>query len=190
MRARTSSLMCLLLVVIRILLPPLLTPADAVTWLGGVNLIGWCKEKGGDRVSLQGTTAYHWHCMASDGREIFMNVFEACKSTYHDPNAVDWLGNYFNPYSWACFTNARQLRSIDFAGYCKSQGYRDVDVAGPTAYHIYCLKASRERVEVSPNAECTTGLTPTKACQWTWRNSGVAARLPDYNNPHSWQCWL
>jgi hypothetical protein len=139
-KARAFPPVCLLPVIFVILLSPLLTPtADAVTWLGGVNLLGWCKEKGGDRVSLQGTTAYHWHCTALDGREIPVNVFEACKSTYHDPNAVDWLGNFFNPYSWACFTNARQL-SIDLNGYCKSKGYKGVEVAGPTAYNIYCRR--------------------------------------------------
>jgi hypothetical protein len=96
-----------------------------------------------------------------------VNVLKAGRFTYHDPNAVDWLGNYFNAFSWACFTNARQL-SIDLNGYCKSKGYIGVEVVGPTAYHMYCLKASGERVELSPNAELTTGLPPTKACQWTW----------------------
>jgi hypothetical protein len=173
-----------------ILLSPLTAfRAEAITWLGGVNLAGWCQEKGGVVVTLQGSTAYNWHCTAIDGREIPVSVLDACRFTYHDQSAVDWLGNFYNPYSWACFTNARQL-PIDLNGYCKHKGFAGVEIAGPTAYQIYCLRDSGEWVELSPNAEESTLLTPGRACQWTWGNMSAIARIANFNDPNSWQCFL
>jgi hypothetical protein len=157
----------------------LCSPAGAVTMLGGADLDAYCHSIGGARVSLQGANGYSWHCAKANGQELPLSVLEACKETYDDPDAVDLLENYFNPYSWKCFTDAKQWGGVNLDGYCKSQGYKGVIRIGNTAYSWSCQTASGQRV----------GISVTDACQWTWGNQSLIARMANYNDPNSWQCW-
>jgi hypothetical protein len=181
MKARLSIHLPLILlsIVVCIGLASLLSTAEAVTMLGGADLDKYCHSIGGEKVTLKGANGYSWHCTKANGQELPLSVLQACKVTYNDNDAIDLLENYFNPYSWKCFTDAKQLRSVDLNGYCKSQGHKGLIVSGSTAYSLYCQTNSGQRV----------GISVTNACQWTWGNSNVIARMGNFNDPNSWQCW-
>jgi len=96
----TDAAVVVWLLVAAIVLLPLSVIASP-RFLGGVDLEGYCLSIGGMTLMLEGTDAYSWHCITREGRELWVNVLEACKFTYADPAALDRLGNFHNPFSGA-----------------------------------------------------------------------------------------
>jgi len=64
--------------------------------LGGVDLRRYC-ESMGQQVSLDGSTAYDWHCSRQA-----IDMHRACQSQYGD-GAIDSMRDYNNVYSWRCY---------------------------------------------------------------------------------------
>src|SRR5260370_6041662 len=81
-----------------------LQPVSLIKILGTIqNLAGYCQSIGDSTASLDGTTAYDWHCVAPSGQHIFLSMTSACRWQYHDSQALDRLVDYFDPYSWQCW---------------------------------------------------------------------------------------
>ena len=140
------------------------------------------------QAGLETQNAYGWMCKDKDGRKlpIAVSVTQACRLTHNNPKAIDVLRDFYNPYSWDCFGNATELGDVDFPGYCKHLGHKqEIKVEGTTAYNLYCVTHSNQLIDVLENRSAT------KACQWTWANPNVIARLLNFNNPspHAWKCW-
>lgn len=144
------------------------------------NLSGYCQSIGDRSASLDGNTAYSWHCVTSSGSHVGMSLTAACRWQYQDSQAEDRMVNYFDPYSWECFTNAQRLGTAsNLSGYCQSIGDNSASLDGNTAYSWHCVTSSGSHVSISM----------TDACRWQYNNSGALDRLADYFDPYSWECW-
>jgi hypothetical protein len=186
--AKASFPMCLL--VVFVLLSSLPTPAQAFHFLGGADMGKYCRSIAGPDATagLETQNAYGWICKDKNGQKLpfGVSVTQACRVTHNNPTAIDFLRDFYNPYSWDCYGNITELGGVDFAGYCKHLWYKkEIRVAGTTAYNLYCVTQSNQLVDVLENRSAT------KACQWTWANPDVIARLLNFNDPspHAWQCW-
>jgi hypothetical protein len=163
---------------------------SSIVMLGGVDLNGYCRSIGNVSASLDGPTAYDWRCVTPSGNHvgIYPNITAACHWQYSDSKAVDTMGNFYDPESWRCFTNAIQYSEgvgsngayVNLDGYCKSLGDTGVSLDGKTAYDWHC---------VATNGEHIPYLSISKACQWTFGQTGFISRLRDFYDPNSWQCW-
>ena len=180
----------LLIVGLAVFLSPFLAPAEALHILGGADLGRYCRVVGGPdaRDALETHTAYGWICRDKDGRKLphVVSFTQACRLTHNNPAAIDVLRDFYNPYSWDCYGNATEIGDVDFEGYCiKHLGHKGFKVAGNTAYNLYCITKNDQLVDVLENRSAT------KACQWTWANSTVIARLLNFNDPSpkAWKCW-
>ncbi len=72
------------------------------TNLGTLDLNGYCQYLGGQGASLDGSTAYDWHCIDSNGDREDIDVNEACQWQFADMNATAVVGDINDPYSWSC----------------------------------------------------------------------------------------
>jgi hypothetical protein len=72
--------------------------------LGGVNLDGYCRSIGDVRSTLVGKTAYDWRCVTSSGGKAGIDMTKACRWQYNDPEAIDRVSNFYDPYSWRCWS--------------------------------------------------------------------------------------
>lgn len=79
--------------------------SSSIKILGGASSwSGYCQSIGNSSASLDGNTAYDWHCITSGGQRVALSVMDLCKWQYHDPQAIDRLADYNNPNSgWECW---------------------------------------------------------------------------------------
>ncbi len=139
----------------------------------------YCKFLGYKGASLDGKTAYDWHCVTQSGRHVGFSMTAACRWQYKDPQAIDVILDFFTPSSWFCDSNARDLGGINLNGYCQAGGYTGVSLDGKTAYDWRCVSQSGQHV----------GIDMSHACYWQYNNVSIVARMANYYNPSSWQCW-
>lgn len=160
---------------------PTPSPASSISPLGGIsNLNGYCQSIGDSGASLDGSTAYDWHCVTADGQHDSISMGAACQWQYNNPQAVDFVQDYFNPNSWQCFTNVQLLGGIsNLNGYCQSIGDTGASLDGNTAYNWNCVTSGGQHDSISMGA----------ACQWQYNTSQTIPRLGNYSDPSSWQCW-
>ncbi|MEO8970225.1 MAG: hypothetical protein ABI406_01350 [Ktedonobacteraceae bacterium] len=161
--------------------PPTPSPIPSITLLGGIsNMNGYCQSIGDSGASLDGSTAYNWNCVTSDGQHNGISMTAACQWQYSNSQAVDFVQDYFNPYSWQCFTYVQLLGGIsNLNGYCQSIGDSGASLDGNTAYNWSC---------VTPDGQ-HNGVSMSAACQWQYNTSQTIPRLGNYSDPSSWQCW-
>jgi serine/threonine protein kinase len=67
------------------------------------NLSGYCQSIGNSSASLDGNTAYNWSCVTPSGQHVGLSMTAACQWQYNNNQAIDRLGNYFDPNSWECW---------------------------------------------------------------------------------------
>jgi hypothetical protein len=75
-------------------------------------------------------------------------------------------------------TGGQKLGSIDFDGYCKSQGYAGAGLGDVNINGWYCASASNR-----------VGIDPAAACQWQYQQPTAVARWDNFNDPRSWACF-
>ena len=78
----------------------------------------------------------------------------------------------------AAANNITPRGGVNMDGYCKSIGDRRASLDGKTAYDWRCVTPSGQHV----------GINMTDACNWQY-NWTTVARVADFYNPSSWQCW-
>jgi|GEM_PF-2199605 len=156
-------------------------PVSSLKILGSVsNLNGYCQSIGDSSASLDGSTAYSWTCVTSSGQHIGINMDGTCQWQYSDSTAISRMLNYSDPNSWQCFTNAQKLgMASNLNGYCQSIGDSSALLAGSTAYSWVCVTPGGQHV----------GIWVDSACQWQYNISGAIARVANYFDPNSWECW-
>lgn len=64
----------------------------------------WCRSAGYVDIRLNGSTAYDWDCVDSEGRFGGPDTRESCRFIYSSPAAIEVLVNYFDPAGWRCYT--------------------------------------------------------------------------------------
>jgi serine/threonine protein kinase len=144
------------------------------------NLNGYCQSIGDSSASLDGSTAYNWNCVTPGGQHVGINMDGVCQWQYSDSRAVARMLNYNDPNSWQCFTNARKLGlASNLNGYCQSIGDSSALLTGSTAYSWVCVTPSGQHV----------GIWVDSACRWQYNMSGAIARVANYFDPNSWECW-
>jgi eukaryotic-like serine/threonine-protein kinase len=144
------------------------------------NFNGYCQSIGDSSASLDGNTAYSWHCVTPGGQHTAINMDGVCELQYSDSRAISRMLNYNDANSWQCFTNAQKLgMASNLNGYCQSIGDNSALLNGNTAYSWVCVTPGGQHV----------GIWVDSACQWQYNISGAIARVADYFNPNSWECW-
>lgn len=73
--------------------------------LGPVDLKSYCQSIGYSGVELVQDNAYGWKCVASNGSTAGIDVVEACRVEYNDPEAWANYSDYDNPDSWYCLSS-------------------------------------------------------------------------------------
>ncbi|MFN8637610.1 MAG: hypothetical protein U0893_27470 [Chloroflexota bacterium] len=72
--------------------------------LGGIDLDEYCRNfKGAQGVVLDGDGAFAWRCKASNGRLVTLDMNDACRKMYDNPNAYAKYSDPREKYSWSCF---------------------------------------------------------------------------------------
>jgi hypothetical protein len=76
--------------------------------LGGVNMDTYCRTNfGWDFVTaeLGEHTAWGWYCYADRSGSHEIDVGDACRQQYSNPNAYARAKNPNDPYSWVCISD-------------------------------------------------------------------------------------
>jgi hypothetical protein len=80
-----------------------LTNAPTYRTLGGLDLSGYCRSIGDvGGVSLDGTTAYDWHCVTGGGTHVSIDMNDACAWSYPHNQATFADSASTDPNSWNC----------------------------------------------------------------------------------------
>jgi hypothetical protein len=87
------------LIIVGTLISPDLAQAGE---LGGVDMGAYCTPMFGEAVLVE-HTAWGWACHTRSGYED-IDVDEACRQQYSDPNAYARAKNPNDPYSWVCLS--------------------------------------------------------------------------------------
>ena len=68
---------------------------------GGVNIDGYCRQKGHVGASLTEHTAHGWRCVGNDGSLHDVDMYELC-SWVHSAGSTPEYTNFSDPFSWVC----------------------------------------------------------------------------------------
>ena len=79
------------------------TPTQHHILLGSVDLNRYCQSLGDVRASLDGSTAYDWHCVTQLGNHVSIDVVKACQLEYNRSDATAKASDLNNPNSWSCY---------------------------------------------------------------------------------------
>jgi hypothetical protein len=84
--------------------PPLYAPRLGQNYGGVYNLDRYCAPVGAAGVSLDGTTAYDWHCVMPAGTKVPIDMTAACNWQYNITSGLSALmKDFYNPYTWRCY---------------------------------------------------------------------------------------
>ena len=84
--------------------PPSYAP-NLSTKLGGVDLQSYCQSLGYVGVSLDGTTAYDWHCDTQSGNHVGIWMDDACGWQYSKNHTRALVNDFYDPGSWKCYVD-------------------------------------------------------------------------------------
>ncbi len=154
--------------------------------LGGVDLNYWCGSQYGSgfTAKLIGSTAGDWTCEAHAGNRRPISVDRACKQQYgnkaYKAQATDWN----NPHSWQCFERKQVAtkRGVDLSHWCRTTFGSNftAKLIGGTAGDWACEDHPGNRRPISVE----------NACRLQWGNGVFKAEATNWNNPHSWKCYI
>ena len=72
--------------------------------LGGVHeLDGYCRLLGYLDVSLDGNSAYDWHCVENTGGRVSISMDDACDWQYATRGLRGFTKNFHDVSSWRCY---------------------------------------------------------------------------------------
>lgn len=86
------------------------------------------------------------------------------------------------PSSFAPEQSSEYSGAVDFNAFCRSRTYQEVQL--PPLYNPFTLSC----ISVPPRS--VLSFTPLQACEWKTQTTDVMARLADYYDPSSWQCYV
>jgi hypothetical protein len=155
-------------------------PAHSL-FLGGVDLAGYCRALGYAGSSVDGPTAYDWHCLRPPGTKESLSVIEACRWRYRRTTATARFADIHDADSWQCWDNVVVLGRIDLRRYCQSQGFADTSLRGATTDSWYCVSAGGGKASL---------VDPDSACRWQYGRRALVANIAHYRAPwEHWDCW-
>jgi hypothetical protein len=149
-------------------------------FLGQADLARYCRIHEQAAVSLDGTTAYDWHCTQPPAVKTSLSVIELCRWQYGSPTATARYDDFHNPYSWQCWDHIRSLGRPDLEKYCRARGYSSAALEGPTIDMWHCVSANGGRA----------GIDEDSACRWQYGSLVLVANPGLVNAPwERWDCW-
>jgi hypothetical protein len=149
-------------------------------FLGHADIQRYCRATGYSGASLDGSTAYDWHCMRPGGSKESLSVIEACRWQYRRPTAVARYSELHNPSSWQCWDQIVVLGRVDLGKYCKALGYSRSVLEGSTTDTWACVSASGAEAPIDPDS----------ACRWQYGSQLVVANIGHLHAPwEHWDCW-
>lgn len=155
------------------------TPAHSA-FLGPVDLEKYCQATGFTGVSLDGKTAYDWHCVQPLSGRSSLSVIEACQWQYKSSTATARYAEMSDPYSWQCWDHVIVLGRVDLQKYCAALGFTRPVLEGATADDWYCAGGHRGQMAIDPDS----------SCRWQYGQRVLVATEPHYHQPwEHWDCW-
>jgi hypothetical protein len=149
-------------------------------YLGGVDLGRYCRAHGYAGASLDGPTAYDWHCRTAAGGRDDLSVIDACRWRYGRATATAHYADMDNPNSWQCWDHVVVLGRVDLDAYCRSLRYSRAALEGRTVGDWRCVAAGRPDVPIDPDS----------ACRWRYGARLRVANVLTYRAPwERWDCW-
>jgi len=154
-------------------------PAHSV-FLGMADIERYCRARGYSAASLDGATAYDWHCTGVAGAKDSLSVIEACRWRYSHPTATARFDDIRNPHSWQCWDQVVILGRVDLNSYCRSMGYAKAAMKGPTVDLWRCVSTNHRELPIDPDS----------ACRWQYGARLQVANIAHYKSPwEQWDCW-
>jgi hypothetical protein len=149
-------------------------------YLGPADLEKYCQATGFTGVSLDGQTAYDWHCVQPSSGRASLSVIEACRWQYKSSTATARYAEMSNPNSWQCWDHVIVLGRVDLRKYCAAHGFTNSLLEGSTADKWYCTGGHRGQLAIDPDS----------SCRWQWGQRVLVATEPHYHQPwEHWDCW-
>lgn len=150
------------------------------SFLGPVDLEKYCQATGFVDVSLDGKTAYDWHCVRLPAERSSLSVIEACRQQYKSSTAIARYAEMGDPYSWQCWDHVNNLGRVDLQQYCAARGFSSALLEGATDDTWYCVGDHRHQIAIDPDS----------ACRWQYGQQVLVAAEPHYRQPwEQWDCW-
>lgn len=154
-------------------------PSHSV-FLGPANLGRYCQATGFTGVSLDGQTAYDWHCVQHGAERTSLSVIEACRWQYKSSTATARYAEMGDPYSWQCWDHVVDLGRVDLQQYCAALGFTSPLLEGSTADNWYCTGEHRRQIAIDADS----------SCRWQYGQQVLVATEPHYRQPwEHWDCW-
>lgn len=148
--------------------------------LGAPDLGGYCRSLGyADAIAL-GRSAYDWHCRTQDQRYGDLTLDGACRWTYHNPQAVDRIADFWRSGSVQCWRVRDDVVAPDLDRYCRTTGADGAVLVGADAYSWRCVIGAAEPQYALVDM--------VQACRETTFGYATIDRFADFLNPRSWQC--
>jgi hypothetical protein len=149
-------------------------------FLGPVDLGRYCQTTGFSGVSLDGQTAYDWHCVHLPSGRNSLSVIEACRWQYKSSTATASYGKMSDPYSWQCWDHVIDLGRVDLQRYCVAQGFKSAVLEGSTDDKWYCAVEHQHQMPIDPDS----------SCRRQYGQQVLVSAEPHYHQPwEHWDCW-
>jgi Concanavalin A-like lectin/glucanases superfamily len=78
-------------------------PSAPATNFGTPDIDGYCRSLGYQGGSLDGATAYDWHCVSGGGSHVGLDLVRGCGWQYGEGTWQPRSRDFNNPYSWECW---------------------------------------------------------------------------------------
>jgi hypothetical protein len=155
------------------------TPARSV-FLGSADIQRYCRALDYSGASLDGDTAYDWHCKRAGGSVDSLSVIEVCRWQYGHSTAQARYGAIRDPASWQCWDHVIVLGRVDLNEYCRSTGYSKALLEGLTVDGWHCVSTNGDRAPIDPDG----------ACRWRYGSRALVANVAHFRAPwEHWDCW-
>jgi fibro-slime domain-containing protein len=148
----------------------------------------WCISHGADEVRLINETVYGWACY-KDGASSppGINMLEFCQDKYPGQNYVNFHGDFYDPLSWECFGPVGLLGGLNLPQYCVDHGFANVSLTGSTVDDWSCIASDSRSQRI--RTDYAGELSMTQACREQYTLPIVRARVANYFDATSVQCW-
>jgi hypothetical protein len=151
----------------------------------------WCVRQGADEARLINNTAYGWACYRGGAPSPpGINMLAVCENWHPRLNYVDFMGDFYDPWSWGCFGPVELLGGPNLPQYCVNHGFNNASLSGSTVDDWYCTASNGRRQSIRTDSASYIGeFSMAQACKEQYNLPIVRARVADHNNANSVQCW-
>jgi hypothetical protein len=156
----------------------------------------WCVRQGADEARLingNASNAYSWACYKGGALapQPWINMTALCQDK-HGQSYVDFLGDYYDPWAWACYGPVEYLGGLNLNQYCAKpeHGSGSLSLSGSTVDDWYCTASNGTPHRIRTDSASYVGdFSMTQACKEQYNLPVVYSRVANYGDATSVQCW-